>query len=107
MSNILARSKEVNKVSLSGVLKLVSSPRYTPSGLPVCEGSVHHCSLQNEADSSFSVDIDVPFVALGAHFKEILPSSVGKGVFLQGFWGKHGLSQNPVLHVQSFEWLAS
>ncbi|CUT17898.1 MULTISPECIES: hypothetical protein [Candidatus Ichthyocystis] len=92
----------VNSVHLSGVLRELSSPRYTPSGLPVVEGVVCHFSHRAGGNVPMRVDVEVRFVSVGSDSTRLVSSFIGRTIFLEGFWGPHGIYRLPVLHVNSF-----
>ncbi|WP_175330230.1 hypothetical protein [Candidatus Ichthyocystis hellenicum] len=92
----------VNSVHLSGVLRELSAPRYTPSGLPVVEGVMCHFSHRNGGNIPMRADVDVRFISIGSDSTKLVSSFIGRALFIEGFWGLHGIYRWPVLHVDSF-----
>lgn len=78
-------SEDRNFFELSGILQSLEKLRWTPSGVALRVGSVHHVSTVMEEGCPIRLSFCVPFKALGetaTFFEETL---LGQKLWLSGF----------------------
>lgn len=95
-----------NQLKLSGVLTERNSTRFTPAGVPVCEGRLLHQSEQLESGKPRQVTCEVSVVALGEQSRWLEAVPLGSTVCLSGFLSARRLqSKSLVLHIQQIDFL--
>jgi primosomal replication protein N len=80
--------------------------RYTPAGVPVSEGRLHHRSSQAESGGQRLVEVEIAVVALGEPARWLQAAPLGGAVSVTGFLAARGRSsRTPVLHINTLEFL--
>jgi primosomal replication protein N len=96
----------LNRCELSGTLIERKPLRYTPAGVPVCEGRLQHRSIQTESGAERQVEVEIPLLALGDVARYLIAAPLGGGLRVTGFLAARGRnSRSPVLHVNTLEFL--
>ncbi len=80
--------------------------RYTPAGIPVSEGRLHHSSALTESGIERLVEVEIAVLALGESARWLEAAPLGGAVEVTGFLAARGRnSRTPVLHVNTLEYL--
>lgn len=100
---VLPPQQLVNQLEIAGYLRFVPILRVTPAGVAIVEGLLVHRSVQWESGVALSLDVDLPFVAVGRQAAVFLQLTCNQLLKLVGFIGPHGRSsgQHLVIHVGS------
>ena len=80
--------------------------RYTPAGIPVSEGRLHHQSSLIENGSERQVEIEMAVLALGDMARWLNAAPLGGMMRIEGFVTARGRnSRTPVIHANTIEYL--
>ena len=77
--------RQVNILSLDGVIASRSDPRYTPAGLQVFEGVLHHESQVREAGGIRRLEFDCAVVAFGDTARRLQQLELPAAIALKGY----------------------
>jgi len=89
-----------NALVIGGLLQSLSPKRVTPAGVPVVEGVIEHQSRQLESGLDRTVEVSVPFVALGDLAQAMTAATLGISLEATGFIAaRSAKSGRLVLHV--------
>jgi primosomal replication protein N len=99
-ANAIVVNAQANRTELTGTLLERGSLRYTPTGTPVIEFRLTHCSEQCEAGIDRRVECEIACIALGTIALLLKETGPGNGMHVTGFLAARSLKQKtPVLHV--------
>jgi primosomal replication protein N len=91
--------RQLNNLTLSGVVISLEPIRYTPAGIPLLSFVLQHVSEQTEAGLKRKVECEVNAVALGDIAKQNI--QLGSNIKAKGFLAKRSAkSTQLVLHIQ-------
>ena len=74
-----------NRLVLDATLAERGDLRYTPAGIPALDFTLHHESMQTEAEGQRKVVCELPGVALGAIARELARCRAGAVLRCEGF----------------------
>ena len=91
-----------NQLILTAVIAELSSPRYTPAGLPALDLRLDHESRSEEAGQERQVKASVKAVAFGALAERLVKQAIGSSWKFKGFVATPRNGKNLVFHIQEF-----
>ena len=91
-----------NQLILTAVIAELSSPRYTPAGLPALDLRLDHESRSEEAGQERQVKASVKAVAFGALAERLARQAIGSSWRFQGFVATPRNGKTLVFHIQEF-----
>jgi primosomal replication protein N len=91
-----------NQLILTAVIAELSSPRYTPAGLPALDLRLDHESRSEEAGQERQVKASVKAVAFGAQAERLARQAIGSSWKFKGFVATPRNGKNLVFHIQEF-----
>lgn len=95
-----------NAVRLAGKICERHSLRYTPSGVPIVEARLLHCSHQLEAGVSREVQFECGMIAIGEQAAWLAAVPLDTTVVISGFFAaKSSRTKALVLHVQTINFM--
>ena len=74
-----------NRLTFDALLKERGDLRYTPAGIPAIDCSLHHQSVQSEAEGERKVECELFAVAFGEVARKLAGKAVGSAVSCEGF----------------------
>ena len=98
-----AESSSVNTLTLVGVLTELSSPRYTPAGVPVLDAVLSHESTQVESGQERAVVLKLKTISFGSIAEALARQALGTTWVMTGFLTNTRNGKGVVLHVQDFK----
>ena len=94
----------VNQLMLTGMIAEAKDLRYTPGGIAVWEGMLHHTSGVYEAGALRRVEYDVPAIAFADVALRLVKIPVGRRIRLSGFIAPRSVrTQRLVVHITEFK----
>jgi primosomal replication protein N len=94
--------RQLNNLTLSGVVISLEPIRYTPAGIPLLSFVLQHASEQTEAGLKRKVECEVNAVAIGEIAKQYI--QLGSNLKAKGFLAKRSAkSTQLVLHIEKLE----
>ena len=99
----MEHSPQVNEISINGTLTAREAVRYTPSGLEVFEGMIHHRSKLMETNRARRLEFDCPVVSYGDTAKMLNRLDLGTEVAARGFIAPRSMkSRRLIVHITEF-----
>lgn len=103
-SEIDVRVTGVNTLTISGTLVEKQELRYTPAGIAVFEGVLHHESSVYEAGANRQVQFDCPVIAFADAALRLNAVAVGSSLQIKGFVSPRSVrSSRLTVHVTEFK----
>ena len=94
----------VNQLTMTGMIAGAKDLRYTPGGIAVWEGMLHHTSSVYEAGAMRRVEYDVPAMAFADVALRLVKIPVGRNIELSGFVAPRSVrTQRLVVHITEFK----
>jgi primosomal replication protein N len=94
--------RQLNNLTLSGVVISLEPIRYTPAGIPLLSFVLQHASEQTEAGLKRKVECEVNAFAIGEIAKQKI--QLGSNLKAKGFLAKRSAkSTQLVLHIEKLE----
>ena len=94
----------VNQLTMTGMIAEAKNLRYTPGGIAVWEGMLHHTSGVYEAGAMRRVEYDVPAMAFADVALRLVKIPVGRNIVLSGFIAPRSVrTQRLVVHITEFK----
>ncbi len=94
----------INQLILTGMIAEAKDLRYTPGGIAVWEGMLHHTSGVYEAGAMRRVEYDVPAMAFADVALRLVKIPVGRNIELSGFIAPRSVrTQRLVVHITEFK----
>ena len=94
----------VNQLTMTGMIAEAKDLRYTPGGIAVWEGMLHHTSSVYEAGAMRRVEYDVPVIAFADVALRLVKIPVGRNIELSGFVAPRSVrTQRLVVHITEFK----
>lgn len=94
----------VNQLTMTGMIAEAKDLRYTPGGIAVWEGMLHHTSSVYEAGAMRRVEYDVPAMAFADVALRLVKIPVGRNIELSGFIAPRSVrTQRLVVHITEFK----
>ena len=94
----------VNQLTMTGMIAEAKDLRYTPGGIAVWEGMLHHTSSVYEAGAMRRVEYDVPAMAFADVALRLVKIPVGRNIELSGFVAPRSVrTQRLVVHITEFK----
>ena len=94
----------VNQLTMTGMIAEAKDLRYTPGGIAVWEGMLHHTSNVCEAGALRRLEYDVPAIAFADTALQLVKIPVGSSVRFVGFIAPRSVrTQRLVVHITEFK----
>lgn len=94
----------VNQLTMTGMITEAKDLRYTPGGIAVWEGMLHHTSSVYEAGALRRLEYDVPAIAFAEKALQLVKIPVGSSVRFSGFIAPRSVrTQRLVVHITEFK----
>ena len=94
----------VNQLTMTGMIAEAKHLRYTPGGIAVWEGMLHHTSSVYEAGALRRLEYDVPAIAFADTALQLVKIHVGSSVRFVGFIAPRSVrTQRLVVHITEFK----
>jgi primosomal replication protein N len=94
----------VNELLLVASIVERDALRYTPAGIPIVSGILHHGSQQTEAGLERSIEFEIAAVAAGTISGRFLDTELGAAQRFRGFLArKNRNSKALVFHIIDFD----
>ncbi len=93
------KASGINTLAISGVVVEARELRYTPGGIPVWEGRLHHTAEVFEAGAVRKLEFDFAEAALA-----LAKTETGKAIQIKGFLSPRSVrTQRLVVHITEFK----
>ena len=93
-----------NRILLDATLAQRGDLRYTPAGIPAIDCTLHHRSVQDEADGQRKVECEIHAVAFGEAARGLSGIGAGSQLRCEGFLARRYREGTAVaLHITRFE----
>jgi primosomal replication protein N len=93
-----------NRILLDATLAQRGDLRYTPAGIPAIDCTLHHRSVQVEADGQRKVECEIHAVAFGDAARDLNGIGAGSQLRCEGFLARRYREGPAVaLHITRFE----
>lgn len=94
----------MNQLRFQGQVLNLQPMRHTPAGIAVCELSLQHQSVVEQAQVQRHLDFEIDAVAMGDTAYRLSSVSIGDMLDIQGFIAPlRKSSSRLVLHIQTFK----
>ena len=99
-----AVSPGLNQLILTGTITETKDIRYTPGGIAVWEGKLHHASGVYEAGVMRRLEYDVSAISFADAALQLSKLSVGQAIELKGFIAPRSIkTQRLVVHITEYK----
>lgn len=100
------KASGINTLAISGVVVEARELRYTPGGIPVWEGRLHHTAEVFEAGAVRKLEFDFPAIAFAEAALALAKTETetGKAIQIKGFLSPRSVrTQRLVVHITEFK----
>lgn len=98
-----AKSPGVNQLTLTGTITEAKDLRYTPGGIAVWEGTLHHVANVFEAGAMRRLEFDVSAIGFADAAIKLAKEPLGKSLRLIGFIAPRSVrTQRLVVHITEY-----